>query len=805
MMNSCYHCGAQVPNHIHIKMDILGQSRDLCCVGCQAVASAIIANGGENFYQFRTDTSQTPEFTLDSLPTTISQELQLFDNSDVLDEISESLDSSNHRSITLMVEGITCAACSWLIEKQLKQFVGVVSANLNLSQHRLTVVWSQELTPLSALISRIYALGFKAQPYRADQAQQQLQQEQKLAARRLVLAALGTMQAMMFAVPLYVGDWAGIFVKFETYFRFAGLAIATPVVLYSARPFFKAFIRDMKTRHLTMDVPVSIAIGGAYLASVWSTFTNGQEVYFDSVCMFTFFLLLGRFLEARARLRDGDAGNHLHNLMPRSVIRLHPEDASEVLIPVTQLKIGDIIRILPGSIVCADGEIINGQSSIDESIITGEFVPVKKQTEDTVIAGSLNVDSPIDVKVSALGKDMKISTIMSLLDRASQDKPKIALLADQIAQYFVASVLVLSAIVFTTWYIISPEDAFWITLSVLVATCPCALSLATPTALTSASTALRRHGILITKSHVLESLPNSQTIIFDKTGTLTLGQLNIDETRIIQPAQHEPLQIAASLERFSQHPIAHAFVHPELLPVDSVQVITGQGVTGLIDGIEYRIGLASFASTQDLASPKTGHWVLLTANQQAIAWFSLSDQLRPDAKQCITQLQQQGLQCELLSGDQSDQVEYVATRLNMDKAQGGISPEGKLDYVKHLPLQQHTIMVGDGINDVPVLAQAPISIAVGSASDLAKTHADIILINNQVSNIAQLIAHAKKTKRIVKQNLSWALLYNASVLPLAALGYLPPYLAAIGMSASSLVVVFNALRLNKLASLTTHK
>lgn len=805
MMKSCYHCGAQVPVHVHIQMDILGQSRDLCCVGCQAVASAIINNGGENFYQFRSDNSQTPEFTLDTLPTTISQELQLFDNSDVLDEISEQLNSNQQRSITLMVEGITCAACSWLIEKQLKQFSGVISANLNLSQHRLTIIWSQQLTPLSALISRIYALGFKAQPYRADQAQLQLQQEQKLAARRLVLAALGTMQAMMFAVPLYVGDWAGMFVKFETYFRFAGLAIATPVVLYSARPFFQAFIRDLKSRHLTMDVPVSIAIGGAYLASVWSTFTHGQEVYFDSVCMFTFFLLLGRFLEARARLRNGDAGNHLHNLMPRSVIRLHPEDSTEVLIPVTQLAIGDIIRILPGGIVCADGTILRGQSSIDESIITGEFVPVKKQTHDGVIAGSLNVDSPIDVKVSALGKDMKISTIMSLLDRASQDKPKIAMLADQIAQYFVASVLVLSAIVFTVWYIISPEDAFWITLSVLVATCPCALSLATPTALTSASTALRRHGILITKSHVLESLPNSQTIIFDKTGTLTLGKLTIDETQIINQSEYPPLQIAASLERFSQHPIAHAFTHPELLLVDSVQVVTGQGVMGIINGIEYRIGLAHFACAHNITSPTSGHWVLLTADQQPITWFSLSDQLRPDAQQCIAQLQQQGLQCELLSGDQSDQVAYVATRLNLNKAQGAISPEGKLHYVKNLPIEQHTIMVGDGINDVPVLAQAPISVAVGSASDLAKTHADIILINNQVSNIALLIAHAKKTRRIVKQNLSWALLYNASVLPLAALGYLPPYLAAIGMSASSLVVVFNALRLNKLANLTAHK
>ena len=264
-MTDCYHCGAVVPKNVQIKIDILGSSRDMCCYGCKAVAQAITQGGDESFYQYRTDTSITPEFTPNSLPSSIQQELALYDNEDVLQEICDTTEDAQH-SITLIIEGITCAACAWLIEKQLKQLPGVSLANLNLSQHRLHITWQQQSTPLSVLISRIYALGFKAQPYSPDVAQQQLEKEQKQAIQRLVLAALGTMQAMMFALPLYVGDWAGVFEKFETYFRFASLAITTPVVLYSARPFFRAFVRDLKTRHLTMDVPVSIAIGSAYLA-----------------------------------------------------------------------------------------------------------------------------------------------------------------------------------------------------------------------------------------------------------------------------------------------------------------------------------------------------------------------------------------------------------------------------------------------------------------------------------------------------------------------------------------------------------
>ncbi len=778
-MTDCFHCGASVPTNVQIQLNILGDTRDLCCTGCEAVAVAIVQSGSESFYQYRTDVNETPEFTPASLPQSMQMELALYDNEDVLNELTETTD--NGRQISLIIEGITCAACGWLIEKQLKQFAGVEFVNLNLSHHKLQLCWQQDLTALSELIARIYALGFKAQPYSPDLAQQQLESEQKKATQRLGLAALGMMQAMMFALPLYVGDWGGVFEKFETYFRFASLIITTPVVLYSARPFFVAFWRDLKSRHLTMDVPVAIAIGGAYMASIWSTFTQGEEVYFDSVCMFTFFLLVGRFLETRARLKNSEAGNQLASVMPRSTLRIHPQDKTETVVPVSQLNIGDHIRILPGSTLVADGIIVEGHSSIDESIITGEFLPIQKQTGDRVIGGSLNVESPITLQITALDKDMQISTVMSLLDRATQDKPKIAILADQIAQYFVAAVLILSALVFVSWSFIDSDKAFWITLSVLVATCPCALSLATPTALTAATSALRRDGILITRGHVLQTLTRSKRIIFDKTGTLTLGQLNIEKIITLESSEQDALQIAASLEAHSQHPIASAFDYSPLLSVTQVQAQTGAGIQGELDGQEYKIGLASYVLEQPPKAPDNGHWILLARRQTALAWFLLSDQLRPDAVSTVSALHSSGLDCEMLSGDHSEH-----------------NPAGKLNYISTLPKSDATIMVGDGINDVPVLAQAPVSIAVGSASDLAKTHADVILMANQLQHLPRLMTQAKRTSRIIKQNLVWALMYNTSVLPLAALGLLPPYMAAIGMSASSLVVVFNALRLNKL-------
>lgn len=770
----------------------------MCCIGCKTVAEAIIASGNERYYQLRTDNNETPDFTLQSLPSRVQAELSLYDNPELQKDFARTNQHGN-QEMSLMIDGITCAACAWLIEKQAKQMPGVKTASLNLSAHKLTLEWQQTETPLSAVFKALYSIGFKARPYSPSQAQEQLVKEQKEALKRLLVAGLGMMQVMMLAFPLYVESWHGTLGVYTNFFRLASLIMTTAVVFISARPFFTGALRDIRTGHLTMDTPVALAIGAAYIASAWATFTNGPEVHFESVTMFTFFLLIGRYLESKARLSTGEAGNSLISLVPTSALKKVGDD--EVLIPASQLKPGDIITIQPGMSVPADGVILRGSSSVDESALTGEFLPLRKQPGDSVIAGTLNVESPLEVQVTAVGDDLQVATIIKLLDRAHSEKPAIALIADKVAQYFVGAVLIISVLVYSVWFFwIDADRAFWVTLSVLVVTCPCALGLATPTALTAASGALRKMGFLITRGHVLEGLAQSTTIVFDKTGTLTTGEFSITRQQSLSGNPEQELRIAAALEKNSNHPIAHAFIRNDAPVADNICMMPGDGLQGDIDNTRYSIGHLNFINAltgENIVAPDDGHWVALAADK-TLALFKIEDCLKNDAGQTFEHLHSLGLQCELLSGDHSGQVARFANELHADAYRAGMSPAGKLEYLQQK--KQHTpfIMVGDGINDVPVLAHAPVSIAVGSASDLAKTHADVVLVSHLLQRIPDAILHARKTQRIIKQNLTFSLLYNLLALPLAAMGLIPPYLSALGMSASSLVVVGNAMRLNKI-------
>jgi P-type Cu2+ transporter len=799
MPTACFHCGAPLDPSLTIQTRILGENRDMCCIGCKTVAQAIVSSGNERYYQLRTDNNETPDFTLQSLPNSIQAELTLYDNPELQKDFSR-VNAQGNQEMSLIIEGITCAACAWLIEKQAQQMPGVKQASLNLSAHKLTLEWQQSETPLSSIFKTLYSIGFKARPYSPSQAQQQLVQEQKESLKRLVVAGLGMMQVMMLAFPLYVESWHGTLGVYTNFFRLASFVMTTAVVLISARPFFSGAIRDLRTRHLTMDTPVALAIGAAYIASTWATFTNGPEVHFESVTMFTFFLLIGRHLETKARLSTGEAGNSLISLVPSSALKKVGD--AEILLPANQLKIGDHIIIQPGMSVPADGIICAGNSSVDESALTGEFLPVRKQIGDTVIAGTLNVESPLEVQVTAVGEDLQVATIIKLLDRAHSEKPAIALLADKVAQYFVGAVLIISALVYGVWFFwIDADRAFWVTLSVLVVTCPCALGLATPTALTAASGALRKVGFLITRGHVLEGLAQSTSIIFDKTGTLTTGQFTISRhISLTDNSQHEK-NIAAALEKHSNHPIAHAFTltnNPHT--AEQIHILPGDGLLGNIDGTVYAIGHLQFITQHtgsNVTAPDEGHWIAL-ASDKLLALFKIEDCLKADAHSAMAQLHTLHLHTELLSGDHSSQVAFFAHQLQADAYHAGMSPADKLSYLQQNMRQQTFIMVGDGINDVPVLAHAPVSIAVGNASDLAKTHADAVLVSTQLQRIPEAILHARKTQRIIKQNLSFSLIYNLLALPLAAMGLIPPYLSALGMSASSLVVVGNAMRLNKI-------
>lgn len=795
----CYHCALPVPAGSRFTAVVLGEPRQFCCPGCQAVAESIVAGGLESYYQHRSDTSANPE----ALPRQLQDELALYDRADVQQSFVRQ--QGELRETTLMIEGISCAACGWLIEKHLRNLPGVAEARLNLSNHRLLVAWDDRQVPLSHLLAELRQIGYAAHPYQPDQAAEQLARENRSALRRLGVAGLLWFQAMMATMATWPEFNIDLSPELHTILRWVALFLTTPIVFYSCAPFFKGAARDLRTRHLTMDVSVSLAIGLAYCAGIWTAITGSGELYFDTVGMFALFLLTGRYLERRARERTAAATALLVNLLPASCLRLDAAGHGERIL-LAELRQGDRVQVLPGAVIPADGRIVDGRSSIDESLLTGEYLPLARQVGDRVTGGTLNVESPLTVEVQALGQDSRLSAIVRLLERAQSEKPRLAEIADRASQWFLLFTLVASVAIGLLWWQIDAPRAFWIVLAMLVATCPCALSLATPTALTAATGTLHRLGLLVTRGHVLEGLNQIDTVIFDKTGTLTEGRLALRSIHPLGPLPADRcLALAAALENRSEHPIARAFGRAAT-PAEDVQTEPGLGLEGLCEGARLRIGQASFvcalsgAPVPSVPQPH-GQWLLLGDAQGPLAWFGLDDRLREDAPALLAACKARGWKTLLLSGDSSPMVAEVATQLCIDQAIGGLRPDDKLDRLKALQTEgRKVLMLGDGVNDVPVLAAADISIAMGSATDLAKTCADAVLLSNRLEALVRAFDLARRTRRNILENLLWATLYNGLMLPFAALGWITPVWAAIGMSVSSLIVVLNALRLTRLSS-----
>ncbi len=771
----------------------------MCCPGCQAVTEAIVKSGLESYYLHRSEASTNP----DALPQALNEELALLDRKDVQQPFVDH--QGELASTALMIDGISCAACGWLIERHLRTLDGVVEASLNLSNHRLRVRWSDATLPLSELLAELRRIGYAAHPYQADQAAERLARENRRSMRQLGVAGLLWMQVMMATMATWPEFNIDLSPGMASILRWTALLLTTPIVFYCCTDFFRGALRDVRTRHLTMDVSVSLAIGGAYLAGIWSTVTGQGELYFDAVGMFALFLLAGRFLERRARERTAAATAQLVNLLPASCLRLDSHGHTSRIL-LSELRLGDRVLVQPGSLIPADGIILDGQSSIDESVLTGEYLPRARSAGDSVTAGTLNVEGTLTLQVQALGDDTRLSAIVRLLERAQSDKPRLAELADRVAQWFLLVVLITAAVVGIVWWQIDPQRAFWIVLALLVATCPCALSLATPTALTTATGTLHKLGLLLTRGHVLEGLNHIDTVIFDKTGTLTEGRLTLRDIIPLSDLNADScLELAAALENRSEHPIAKAFGRAPLA-AEAVESVPGRGLQGSVAGRALRIGqpdfvAAGYAGAAPSIPGDQGQWLLLGDANGPLAWLVLNDRLRADAAALVQACQRRGWRTLLLSGDSSPMVADIARQLGIQEALGGLTPADKLAHLQRLQGKGHRVlMLGDGVNDVPVLAAADISLAMGSATDLAKTSADAVLLSNRLDSVVQLFGVARRSRRIIIENLAWATLYNGLVLPFAAIGWVTPLWAALGMSASSLLVVLNALRLTRLPS-----
>ncbi|MCO4112962.1 heavy metal translocating P-type ATPase [Aeromonas hydrophila] len=799
-MSGCFHCGEPVPAGSRYALEIKGIVQPMCCPGCQAVAETILECGLASYYEHRTAPGTKGEL----VPAELAA-LTHYDLAEVQQDFVTDSATGSHkvREIQLTVEGLTCAACAWLIERHLGNLAGLYYINVNTTTHRARIKWDPDRLSLSDILKGFAKIGYRAYPFQTHQQEALYAKEVRSYMFRLALAGLGSMQVMMCAVALYMDLFISVEEEFMVYFKWISLLLSTPIMIYSAQPFYVGAWRSLRQGHLSMDVSVSLALIGAFVASMWATVFNTGEVYYDSITMFVFFLLLGRFLELRARRKASESSSNLARLVPIMATRLDEEGEHEVA--AKTLQVGDRVRVLAGATLPADGIILLGQASLNESMLTGEQLPLLKQAGDAVYAGTINTDAPLEIRVSHRIEESRLAQIMRLQDHALDDKPAIAQMADVLSRHFILVLLFIAAGVWTFWHFHQPEQAFWVTLAVLVATCPCALSLATPTALTSATVRLTRAGILLRRGHVLDVLTRANRIVMDKTGTLTTGNISLTSTEALGNLDAARCHaIARALEAYSEHPIARAFrsnaaEDAVLLAASKVTPVIGHGIEGVIEGRHYRLGSARWLGISDThAAQADGLVIYLADEDRALARFLLTDTLRPDAKALIQAFKAAGLKTTILTGDSSAQADEVARELGVDELVKGVTPDGKLAYLKeHEARGDISIMVGDGINDAPVLAGAHASFAMAGGTDLAKNSADAILLADDLSRLLDARALALRTRKIIKENFAWSIGYNLLVLPLAASGWLPPYVAAAGMSLSSLIVVTNSMRLNR--------
>lgn len=805
----CFHCGLPVPVGSNIQVKIQHKNEPMCCYGCQAVAQSIVNSGMDNFYKFRTEKPNKAE----EIVPEFLQQLKAYDNPTVQKHFVST--DGDVRQVSLILEGIVCAACIWLNENHLNALPGVINATINYTNNRARVRWDNHQISLSEILESISRIGYLAHPYDPDRQQQLIEKERKQQIRRIGLAGILGMQIMILAVAMYTGEWWGMDAAFKQSFRWLSLVITVPVLLYASRPFFTAAFRDLKNFRVGMDVPVALGIGIAFTASVVNTINGDGEVYFDSVSMFTFFLLSARYFEMNARKRTAESTEALLNLQPAIATKLVDNNGEDkqINVAVAELVIGDRVLVRPGESIPADGTIIEGTSGVNESLITGESLPVTKTKDDAVIGGSTNTESPLIIKIDKLGDDTVLASIHRLLDDAQNNKPAIAKLADRLASKFVAIILLIATGVALYWYQTDPQQWISITIATLVVTCPCALSLATPTAITAASGQLAKLGLLPTNSLALETLAKATDFVFDKTGTLTQGNIKLVETIILNGDDKEQtIAIAAALESGSEHPIAKSIIQAAgdiKFRATDITNIPGSGIRGWINHTQWYLGNLNYIqsvcktvppkSDLDKNSIKDLTIVALATDEKIHALFAFDDEPRAEAKPLVNALLKENRTITLMTGDHEPAALRIAASLGIKNVFAGLSPADKLERVRDM---QHrgavVVMTGDGINDAPVLAGADISIAMGSGTQLAATHADMILLSNHIEHLYAGYHIATRTLAIIRQNLAWAFSYNLLAIPAAAMGYVDPWLAAIGMSASSLIVVLNALRLTRL-------
>jgi len=802
---TCYHCSSSILPGELIEAELSGVQRSFCCPGCMAIAQTIHGEGLEVFYARRAQTGDKPAAYLASNET--PEKLKPYDDPSLCGRFTRPHGNEGDLETTLRLEKIRCAACVWLCEQHLRRMSGVKDVQINYVTQKVMVRFAPDKTSLARLLFEIERIGYEAWPFEPSLSLDRAKKEKRQLLTRLGVAMLGMMQVMMYAWPTYVG--ADITPEFEILLGWTSWALTVPVMVYSAGPIFQAAWRSIQsfkqTHMLGMDVPIALALALAFVAGTINLIAGSGQSYFDSITMFVAFILAARYVELLARQDAQGGAEALAKQLPATCERIlnYPSSQDVQVVPVVNCNPGEVLRVSPGEVVPADGILIENVTALDEALLTGESKPVEKKIGDRVYAGTHNILNPLIMRIDAVGQSTRIAGIASLLDQALLAKPVMVSLAEKWAAYFVAFLLLSAFISSAIWLYFDPSQAWTVLVSVLVASCPCALSLAVPTAMAAAQGAVTKLGLLIVRGHVLEGLAKATDLVLDKTGTLTMGQPELQEITHLRAGycREDVLALAAALEAGQKHPLALSILRAteleNLPPVKLDAPVINQLGKGLSSG-PYRLGSSAWLGLEINAQQGQYGQVHLADDEGLIASFVFLDTPRPGLQNLLRTAKSRNIAVHLVSGDDPATVTWWANHVGIESYLGGCTPEDKYDYIERLQNEKRFVWaIGDGVNDAPLLARADISIAVGAGAPLAAAGADAILTAVSLEPLAKTLTLADKTQAIIKENLLWALVYNLIAIPAAMMGLVNPWLAGIGMSLSSLAVTLNAWRLRK--------
>jgi Cu2+-exporting ATPase len=789
----CYHCGEKNPRRSNIHAEFDNKNVSFCCNGCRAVAIYLYENDCQRFYEYRQD--QLPQKKIDN----INSNWSYLDQASVFKSLTQQL-NQHTQLILIKVDDMYCSACAWLLNKQLQPKKGISDVRINSMTHIVHIEFDPDVIKLSEIFTLIEQIGYQAVPQKDSDNNQNRDKNDFI--KKLAVAGVGMMFIMTLSVPLYTQYSVNIDAPIKRFFSIVSLLVATLVYFYSGKDFINNALRDLKNKHLGMDVPIAISLALTYFVSVYNTFIHSPHIYFDSMSMFVFFILIGRFIESQLKHKGMNVKQSLMALIPVSVNRQITKNSSDTIeiVPLEEINKGDKIKVYQGETIPCDGYVLSGSCHVNESILTGESISIEKTKDNKVLAGSVNTEGEIVFVTTTSTQNTFLAKLTELMELAQSRKPKYLQQVDAIASYFIGTVLFLATITFIWYTLYDPSKLMQAVVSILVATCPCALSLATPAALSAAGIKLLKHGILTNNTGAITQLKTINNWFFDKTGTLTESELSIDKIHTFSDKQ-EYMSIANAMQNNSNHPISSAFNYQDDVQFNEIKHLNGLGIYAKYNNQEWRIGSKKWMNSLDIDIPqinpnKNNTLIYLACDEHILAIFELKTQLRKGSLALINELKKQDVIIEIVSGDSHSAVQNCANELTINAYKSELLAEEKIDIISGVQkFGKKCVMVGDGVNDAPVLSQADVSISLKQGSYLAHSASDFILLGSSLDPLNQALKISKKTNVIIKQNISWSILYNLSVIPVAMMGLLEPWVAAIGMSLSSLIVVLNSRRL----------